>query len=115
MKQFLLRFFQHCAWALSIFCVLAFMMEWLMPGSVTPYVHLIPFAIVAVLMLGFDAFLFHDQKSVLERMIVIAGIVLLSGIVFLSFRGSGITNLFVIGILIVMMVGTGLFLFLREE
>lgn len=90
-------------------------MEWLIPDSVTPYIHLVPISIIAILMIVIDSIFLHEKKTIAEKIILACGIGILSVGIFLSYRGSGMANLLAIGLLIVMMAGTGVFLFGREE
>lgn len=115
MFPFFSRFFQQCAWALSVFCLAAFAMEWLIPDSVTPYFHLVPFAIFAICMLAIDAIFFHESKQLFERIALGIGIGIQSIVVILSYRGPGMANVMAIGILIVMMAMSGVFIFLKDR
>jgi hypothetical protein len=55
-KEFFVRFVLHAAWALAGFVIILLAMEFVIPGSVTPYLDPIPFAIIALAALSADAF-----------------------------------------------------------
>jgi hypothetical protein len=66
-KEFLVRFVLHAAWALSVFSTVILAMEFIIPGSVTPYVDPIPFAIAALAALSADAFTRPSAPRLLLR------------------------------------------------
>jgi hypothetical protein len=113
--SFLSHLFRHCAWALSVFCLLALAMEWLIPDSVTPYLHLIPFAITAIMMLFLDAGISHERPSIVSRVVLIGLMFLLSLAIFIFYRESGMANMIAVGMMIVMMSGAGFFLMTKGE
>lgn len=115
MFSFFSHFFRQCAWALSVFCLCALAMEWLIPDSVTPYFHLVPFAILALLMLVIDAVFFHEPKVLFERVVLAFGIGAQSLVIFLNYHEPGMANLVAISLLIVMMIVSGAFIFLKDN
>lgn len=52
---FIKRFLLHCIWALSATVVVLFFMEFVIPGSVTPYADPLPWAVIAIAALSVDA------------------------------------------------------------
>lgn len=115
MKLFILKLFQQCAWALSIFCIFALGMEWLIPDSVTPYLHLLPYAIVAIVFLCIDAIFLHERTTLAERVVTGVAIGLLATAMVLSYREPGMANMLAIGLMIVMLAVSGFFLMKWED
>ena len=55
MESNLRFFFRQCAYALAFFSFVAILAEWLVPGSVAPFLDPIPVAIISMMLLAFDA------------------------------------------------------------
>lgn len=56
-------FFRQCAYALAFFSLIAVIAEYLVPGSVAPFLDPVPVSIIALVLLGFDAMLPFDQQT----------------------------------------------------
>ena len=48
-------FFRQCVYALACFSFFCIVGEWLVPGSVSPFIDPVPLAILALLLLVIDA------------------------------------------------------------
>lgn len=115
MKDFLSNFYQHIAWALGAFCAFAIAFEWLIPSSVTPYLHLVPIAIVACILLCCDAVFVHVRESLIEQLFAFAFPLLLVLFTVLTYRGPGITDLVAMVLIALMMFGSAGFVFLSKR
>ena len=48
-------FFRQCTYALGFFAFVAVAAEWLVPGSVSPFLDPVPFALLALILMAGDA------------------------------------------------------------
>lgn len=115
MKSFFLHLYQHTAWALGAFCAFALGFEWLVPNSVTPYLHLVPIAIVSAILLFMDAVFIHPHGTITERFTAFFLPVILSISAFLTYRAPGMINLLAIGLIIVMLFASAGFVFWMKQ
>lgn len=106
MFHFFRFFVRHCAWALAVFCLFSIALEWLIPDSVTPYLHIVPLVIVAMLFLSADAMMTHEASSMIGRVISILALFGLAGTMFFSYSGSGKADGSALLVIFLLLVGS---------
>lgn len=105
---FLKRLLFHISAAVAAFGGLAVALEFVMPGSVTPYLNPIPFVIVGLAGLAIDAAIRPVESRPLWRRIALAilAIVLASVFAFAAFGTDGKASIAAI-IFVIIGVGVG--------
>jgi hypothetical protein len=103
LKEFVSRFIRHSMWALSATVIVMFAMEFFIPGSVTPYMDPIPWAIVALLALTIDA----AKRSAVSNIWLRIGIGIILLVIFALMIGSDIqawskSNIILIFVIMIM-------------
>lgn len=98
--------FRHTIWAICVFVLLALGMETFMPGSVTPYLDPIPYAVVGLGGLFIDAvFRTAPQKKLLGTIWLCIVIAISLGVIALLIQGNGLRHLSALALIFAMITG----------
>ena len=104
-------FYRHTVYATACFSAFSILMEWLIPGSVTPYVDPIPFAIFALIGFFIDASSREYRRDARLRLIFLIPILLFAGLFLItafSFYGRSETVAYALGLIAIVLIGVGI-------
>ncbi|MBD3251601.1 hypothetical protein GF380_04085 [Candidatus Uhrbacteria bacterium] len=79
LRHFLRVWSAHAIYALAIFGMLLLVMEWVIPGFITPYLDPIPFVMVALIVMTMDAINRHTKRS--PYLVILTGAIAFVGTV----------------------------------